>query len=502
MPTLAVREHFNRFRLESVSLRGCDAGVETPASPTSISVRELVDRNRGYQLKFGCINFNKSFFWDPKQAQPNKTIEIPFIPESFRIRLEVWIDGEYSHFLRFNVSKQGTYALPWDAPAMKFRNSLVLRFFEEALFLPDQARPALPVEAFIREHSFESPTSGAGQHKFVLPTGLYTLDYEVDRVAGVPMSAKEMVQEFRDGLGDGVWPTVSREKVADDMDERVADPSLIDQGPTPLCGPSSVIHALAKKSPRRYVKMITQLFEQGTCETKYGQVRTTSSLRGSKVPSYANGVLMSPADWIPAAAMRNAANHFYRVESDKKLERDVAGITAVWAIQTWLRNLLGYEGIGVHKSTILGKWGFNFGAVGNVLGLFGLVDFLTNSSPRGSLEAGRRAIRQGGVCLMMVNSEGLIEGLNEVVIRPNAPKKIPRDPSKEYVVEIRSTAPAAPTWATHWIVLWESWAGARITISDKTVKFGFFSWGDYHNLSVPYATFERNTFLVVAATQI
>ena len=541
MSTLAVRSHLDRDPKAAVSVRGRHLALDASAPNSGISVRTLLTQHTAYRLRLGSLKFKKATFRlsmaaaldggtpGPPSASvarsgpfnaslaggkafnsslagtgpfdgsvlnhPGQDGDI-FIPETVGIRLEVWIDDEYSHFIRFEVSKDGAYTLPDVGPPIEFRRLLVLRLFDERLEVPFGSGSSTPRDKIVREYVFESPQSGAITRKFRVESGDYSLNCAVDRVPGLPPSAAELVYNFRARRTAGKWAHFSRGTVADELDARLKNPELIRQGPTPLCGPSSVIHAMARKSPRRYVRAVTQLFERGYCDTKFGRIGSSESLRKAALPTKADRDPIGPADWILASAMRNDANLFLDVEDGSKL----AGSTAVWAIQTWLRELLGYEGVHTHTSTSLGKLGINFGAGGKILGGFGLLDWLTDSSPTSALNAGTSAIRRGGVCLMMVNSNLLDNGV-KVDTGPTAVSSSTLNEGYVSVVGALQAEDFIPTVATHWIALWESGPEARVKITGKSATFGYFSWGAYYTVTVPYSTLEGYLFLVVTATQ-
>ena len=101
---------------------------------------------------------------------------------------------------------------------------------------------------------------------------------------------------------------------------------------------------------------------------------------------------------------------------------------------------------------------------------------------------------------MMINSELIADG-KIVVSERAAAASLNLD--ERYVsvggqLELEHFIPAV---ATHWIALWEKGPNVRMKNNGRSVTFGYFSWGAYYTIEVPYSTVERNLFLVVTGTQ-
>lgn len=72
----------------------------------------------------------------------------------------------------------------------------------------------------------------------------------------------QMINEFAARKGVGVFPLCDRKTVADQLRDRMAEPSKIFQGKSSLCGPASFLYVIATDKPHVYVKYIIDLYDK------------------------------------------------------------------------------------------------------------------------------------------------------------------------------------------------------------------------------------------------
>jgi len=141
-------------------------------------------------------------------------------------------------------------------------------------------------------------------------------------------------------LADGEtkrWEHISRGDLVASLRQRIRNPGVIQQRPTDLCGPISVLMEFARRHPARYVRGAAELLHDGRFTPIAGNVIVApEDLRGRPVP---DGDITS-ADWIYAATMRDAENFTEDVDDGEGLEG--ATLLPSEVIQ-WVKDLLGLD---------------------------------------------------------------------------------------------------------------------------------------------------------------
>lgn len=166
-----------------------------------------------------------------------------------------------------------------------------------------------------------------------------------------------MIDEFAARSGDGAWPNRERRTIAEQLRDTIAEPQLIRQGPTSLCGPACVLYSLAKRAPRRYVRLARDPFDEGRFDMKTQAIESEVSLRSAEAPREGNRSIRQ-VDWLMAGPIRNSANRLFTVEGDAP---DLASITTAGEVAMWARELLGYEALTASAATVTGSRGFSLG---------------------------------------------------------------------------------------------------------------------------------------------
>ena len=142
--------------------------------------------------------------------------------------------------------------------------------------------------------------------------------------------AAQLIATFASGAGAGAFPHVggSRALFAKGIRDRVANPGLIDQGLSSLCGPASFLYCLASKRPDVYARYAIELYEQG--QTTVGKLRVapSSDCRRAAI----NPREIDPVDWVTLASLRDSQNTVMDYQS---VSDAVAGITLPQHLANW-----------------------------------------------------------------------------------------------------------------------------------------------------------------------
>lgn len=180
-----------------------------------------------------------------------------------------------------------------------------------------------------------------------------------------------------DALGVPAFSGVTRTDVYREIEERVADPSLIRQGAASLCGPAVVTYILARNRPGEYERYAKTLFETGDASVGDLRVRPGEDCRRQAPEG------IGPADWVTLAGLRDSENMIF--DYDEASDR-VAGITFPGSIASWLTRM-GFSGVRNDTNLVFHKRKSNFqDAVdqfrkGRAVCLFVSIDGIEKPSP-------------------------------------------------------------------------------------------------------------------------
>lgn len=138
-------------------------------------------------------------------------------------------------------------------------------------------------------------------------------------------TALEMVAGFRTGTRSSVWSHLHRATIADELEARVNDPTLIRQGVTELCGPATFLQSLASDDPVHYVRMAVELFSSGMTHMIRGPrgvaggkfLRPDDDVRTFPIPRGQGQI--SEVDWMMLSSIRQAYDfwgweHFHKAK--------------------------------------------------------------------------------------------------------------------------------------------------------------------------------------------
>jgi hypothetical protein len=204
--------------------------------------------------------------------------------------------------------------------------------------------------ALLRFDSLTSPTSllnlrpafGNLRIGSVLPSGVRPAEafggQRTMATASDKQWAFDLVKQFDERWGGGVWPHIDRSDLAISLRERLNNPDKLNQGGTNLCGVASFVREWLQDDPVGYVWFAICLFEKGVGTfAKKGQggrtIRPSQELKHSvlaKINRHTSKTV-APADWIVMASLREDLNISlnYRADEGWLFWDDTRGLSSV-----------------------------------------------------------------------------------------------------------------------------------------------------------------------------
>ncbi|MCW5748969.1 MAG: hypothetical protein KIT36_22455 [Alphaproteobacteria bacterium] len=142
------------------------------------------------------------------------------------------------------------------------------------------------------------------------------------------LTANALVNNFAAASGNGVWPGLARATLAQQLRDRIASPSSVNQASTPFCGPASFVRLLALEKPDAYAQAAIDLFNTGECTIGTLKVKPGDTVRKSAPQNKT-----SQADWIMLASIRDSGNAV--LSAGGLLGGSAAGITLPGTLSDW-----------------------------------------------------------------------------------------------------------------------------------------------------------------------
>ncbi|MFY0568726.1 hypothetical protein ACN28E_33570 [Archangium lansingense] len=175
-----------------------------------------------------------------------------------------------------------------------------------------------------------------------------------------------------------VWAHMDRRVIVAELRDRLRDPMILDQDPTGLCGPLSIVMELARRAPTRYVLAAKELLEAGKLTCATGRViEAEAELR--QEPVIAGDI--GQVDWLLAATMRDDENIWEDIDDTAN------GLESMtfWGEQRgWIRDVLNLPS---------GGWETCF-----------------NSGEVDCMKKAEQAVKAGGVAFFLVDANVIKDG--------------------------------------------------------------------------------------------
>jgi hypothetical protein len=150
-------------------------------------------------------------------------------------------------------------------------------------------------------------------------------------------TALHKVQAFKTVQGNGVFPHIDRQHVADGLEARIKDPGLIDQGVASVCGPAALLYHIASDDPEYYANFVIQLYETGRASLGKLLIEPRDNLR-QHAPDLSD---VNEVDWISLASIRNTENWFHNYHAESQF---LPALTFPETLAGWFRTV-GYTDV-------------------------------------------------------------------------------------------------------------------------------------------------------------
>jgi Domain of unknown function (DUF4157) len=158
----------------------------------------------------------------------------------------------------------------------------------------------------------------------------------------------QAVAAFRKSAGGQAWPQLSRAAIADGLDQRIDNPSLISQSVLNACGPAAIAYMLASDNPLRFVQIVQALFEAGRASLDGESLAAGPDLRRNTPPAK-----MAQVDWMLMSSMRDSENAVFDFEGDTS--EDFSAITTPSDLTHWMRSILKCPNVSWQSAYISGE---------------------------------------------------------------------------------------------------------------------------------------------------
>jgi hypothetical protein len=143
-------------------------------------------------------------------------------------------------------------------------------------------------------------------------------------------TATAAVDAFARKTDAGAYPALHRADIARGLKARLADPDVIDQADSPLCGPACTIRAICQDDPDAYAKAAIDLYETGVGKVKDLEIKPGATLIESPAK-----MKMDESDWLMLATLRDSSNAV--LSPAGVFGGSVAGITPPSTILAWAK---------------------------------------------------------------------------------------------------------------------------------------------------------------------
>ncbi len=358
-----------------------------------------------------------------------------------------------------------------------------------------------------------------GGHEFKWPVSASNVVARArvfDRRTG---AAYDEIDGFEASSKRGVWPKLDKSEIVRDLRRRVLEPWRIDQGPAPFCGPAAITFELARRDPRRYVRIVRNLFEEGSFVDSTRK-RIAASRRLRTFPPFGeidvddDGTKdfwqLAHGDWILQATLREAANVILNVTGGFDGLNALKGATTAWEIVEWSKRILGSRGAKIHRAKPMGEFGVEPGVLDAGASDVGawIRNFFRKDDvgPEPAFQDAVGAVKAGGSAMLMINAK-LLKGLAvPFTLGPNVSthwvslltgsvdlRRLVHGPPLAWSREVarsRRTTSGSTTWVR---------PVSTIGQVNRNVTISAFTWGNIEHRKTTFATLRRHLFAVVIA---
>ncbi len=243
------------------------------------------------------------------------------------VRVDVHVDGVLVAVMRRNMSDSEASRRTWTiGKGYVYKDKAIVKVWEEDS--PDG-------DDEIATLQFKSTTADGMQKKNFKKSGNYDITAGVNDVTPSEVQDPDWhLAEFEKSSKAGVWKNIPKPLLITDMRDILKNPvGTIKQLNAPLCGPASILYALVRRDPVKFVRMCRDLYENGRFDTPKLKIAPSQALKDSKV-----GFKMTAANWVVQASIRDSMNAAIDFTASSG---GVAGITTAEEMQELAKEILG-----------------------------------------------------------------------------------------------------------------------------------------------------------------
>ncbi|MHC9539229.1 MAG: FG-GAP-like repeat-containing protein [Vulcanimicrobiota bacterium] len=224
----------------------------------------------------------------------------------------------------------------------------------------------------------------------------YTIDYSLVTFDSDKrrQNAMDALESFEKSSKPGKFTKIDKTRLINEIRARIDKPTIMRQEKQGLCGPVTILVALAMKDPERYVNVCRSLYETGEFKAYGETIKPGSHLYTASVPLNQQGTDQMPhAEWMAAASLRDHENVLYDFDAG---DNTAAGTTGA-EMEHWMKTIIGCRN----------------------------ADFISNYSwgEKAALGEARQALDAGNIVALLVDGDRLpkqgppgINWLNHVVL--------------------------------------------------------------------------------------
>jgi hypothetical protein len=191
------------------------------------------------------------------------------------------------------------------------------------------------------------PGTGLSQ-RFTRDEADYTISYSIKAALGLTPIDKALadLETWRTSKVAGKFTKINKTTMLTEIAARLKNPELMDQAKTPLCGPLTILMALAQQDPQRYVAMAKSMYETGKFTLRGKTIQPDSHLYPAAVPAGSPHV-----DWMLSASMRDAENALFDYEPGDA----ATAITLPSEMEAWMTTVLGCANVDHLQTYVYGE---------------------------------------------------------------------------------------------------------------------------------------------------
>jgi hypothetical protein len=270
-------------------------------------------------------------------------------------RLEIFVDGFLANILTGDLDEGEEWQLN---ESHVFESQVRVRLYDE------EDWPA--ADNFLGEVVIRPDPTAHAMGYFTQDEADYELTYSVVEYSLDPVQVA--LDAFRNSPRPGVWRHIEKADLVRDMEDKINNPSRVDQLDQPVCGPTAIVYELVSRQPARYVQICQELYETGSFHALTEDIWASEDLLNSEPH-------LSLADWMLIGTLRDHANLYFGIDSEVS---GIEGLSTPWEMEEWTRLILGYHP--EYTSTYL----------------YGELD---------ALREGEGALARGGVAFLMIDGD-------------------------------------------------------------------------------------------------